>query len=116
MSPGDTLDAGHTHARCLRRPPSQAASHHYSVLTPRLAAATAVPDTTAPCVVSRHGPSVLPPWLVSGDAIVWPTPSLASAPAAAALGASWYGASRNYGTRDTAPAAAARRLPLCTAW
>src|SRR5215510_12277537 len=99
FTPRDALDAVHAHARRLLRPPSRAVSHHHSVLTPRLAVATAVPDTTAPRVVSRHGPSVLPPWLVSG----------------AAAGVCWHGASRNCSSSGRRPTAPVTRLRPCTA-
>ena len=50
---GDALEAGRADARRLLRPPPLAASHHYGLLTPRLAVAT----------VARE--------LVSGAASVW---------------------------------------------
>src|SRR5438128_12095339 len=107
----DVLEAGRANARRLLRRPPFAVPHHHVLLTDPLAGATAAPERAALRVASRHGPSVLPPWPVSGDASVWPTPSRASAPAAAAPGVRWHGASRNYGTRDTVPAADASRLP-----
>ena len=85
-------------ARRPLRPPPLAASHHHCLLTPPLAAATAARGTAAPRAASRRDPSAPPPWPASAAASAWPSPCRWSARAAAAAGASWHAAGRNYST------------------
>src|SRR5215468_7610185 len=73
-TPGDTFDAGRADVCRLLRLPHRAASHHHSLLTPLLAAATVAPDTATPRARSTPDPSVPPPWLAYRAATVWPSP------------------------------------------
>jgi hypothetical protein len=59
--PVDALAAGCADARRLRRLPSFAASHHYGVLTPLLAVATAGRERATLHAASTHGRSGPPP-------------------------------------------------------
>src|SRR5215831_7552696 len=102
---------------CLRRRPCDHTSPAQAtspcrflppcVLIPPLAAATAARERAAFHVSSRHGPSIPPPWPVSGAASVSPTLSHSSAPAAPRVSASWYAGGKSCGTSGREPAAAA---------
>src|SRR2546427_3320389 len=115
LSPSDALDAGHADARRHLRLSSLAASHHHGGLTAPRAAATAAPDSPAPRVSSRHGPSIPPPWPAYTAATTWPSRSRWWARAVAGAGVRSRGASRSYNRPDTRPTAAATRLRPCTA-
>src|SRR5215831_10029079 len=85
LSPGDGLDTGRAHARCLLRRPPFAVPHHHGWLTAPLAGATAARETSAPPEASILDPLTPRPSLVCRAAIArlspcrWWTPAVAGA-------------------------------------
>src|SRR5262252_7797722 len=114
LTSGDALDASRVGAHRLCRPPPLAAFHHSCVLTLPPAAARVAHETTTLRAMSRHGPSVPPPWPASRAATVWRSPCHWSAEAVATVRVCWREANRSCSTCGTRLTAGLNPLRLCT--